>query len=478
MSAFKMAGIGRNPSADAFFLCLFHSFFCFRYAYGQTSYEVIDMIPKILELLILPPLAIGRCGSSADPMDNYEAVPDANTPSAYRALVPAETLIVDTATGRITGATTPAAVQFRDDAGRIRPVAPFFEIWAQFVGADQFVPLTVNHLTQWNLTPTDIQWRVQVGNHKASRRTNAPNDNIDADTGLFSDSAARSLSGNAQNFVADAVIPLGTVQYIEPTDAFPELRLRFTPAAGNIYGPTLAIGAVPDPNVAAQVYNSSSGGTWPGHSDNTESLSSPTPPANYAFVTGGGSRGYLDDTCDGLIEAQLTVAGTTFTAYARIAVGPPDFAPDSFHVRTLADELEQILLGPQVTEAVAASDIIDLIRRSMETLRLMNTAQLNAQTNPNAFAHGADYNVTMQMHATLMGTLSGLNAAAGSPEHQAALTTLSGIAARTRSYLNTGVFTSQGRQQMPALMHGADDRLLALTRRQQSKLMQGVGSRE
>ena len=60
------------------------------------------------------------------------------------------------------------------------------------------------------------------------------------------------------------------------------------------------------------------------------------------------SRGYLDDGCDGLVRASLTVGGQTLTAFGRIGVGPPAYAPDGLPVRTVADELEQALFGPEV----------------------------------------------------------------------------------------------------------------------------------
>jgi len=444
------------------------------------------MVSEIQALLILPPLAIGRCGSSADPMDNYEAVPNADDPAGFRKLVPAETLRVDPATGEIREVFMPAEVRFRDAEGRIRPVAPFFELWAQFAEDGLFHPLTADHLAEHGLKPADVQWRVRVGNHKAARRTGHAADKVDADTDLFGDPAPRTLTGRAPHFTPDGAIPLGTVQYLLPNAAFPEMRLRFTPAAGKIYGPTLPAGTAPDPHVAAQVYDSEHG-AWGKHIDDPGDPSTTSPPAIYAFSQNPDTqkptcRGYLDDTCDGLIEAHLTVDGQALSAYARIAVGPPDFAPDSFHVRTLADELEQILLGPEVAEPAAPEEIIDVIRRSLETIRLMNIewfnnvqiVDQNGQVSASAFGDGANYGQTLELHARLMATLAGLNAPVDSPQYQSALRTLRGIAARMRAYQQTADFTTAGRQLMPALMRGSDDRLLALTRRQREK----VGSRQ
>ena len=56
-------------------------------------------ITEIKELRILPPLAIGRFGSSPEPMDNYDA--EEREGKEFRQLVPRPTLNVDQATGRI-----------------------------------------------------------------------------------------------------------------------------------------------------------------------------------------------------------------------------------------------------------------------------------------------------------------------------------------------------------------------------------------
>ena len=49
----------------------------------------------------------------------------------------------------------------------------------------------------------------------------------------------------------DKRLPLGHVRYIKPTTAFPEIRLRFTPAHGNVYGSSKQApqGKPSDPNI-------------------------------------------------------------------------------------------------------------------------------------------------------------------------------------------------------------------------------------
>jgi hypothetical protein len=189
-------------------------------------------ITTILELRILPPLAIGRLGSSPEPMDNYSL--DDSRPVGYRHLLPAGTLHVDRATGRIVAASQPASVEFRDAAGCIKPVSPFLEVWAQFEPGGPLLPLTGTHLRALSLTPADLRWTVRVGNHKAFRRTGKPDDKILAETGEFSDFEVRPLLGQCANFLPGKNIALGSAQYIQPTAEFPEIRLRFTPAAGYV----------------------------------------------------------------------------------------------------------------------------------------------------------------------------------------------------------------------------------------------------
>ena len=256
-------------------------------------------ITDIQELRIFPPLAIARFGSSDDPMDNYELRDPVG--AGFRQISPAETLRVNKATGEITAAETPVQVRFRDAAGNIRPVCPFLELWARFHEAGSYQPLTVAHLRALGLTPADVKWRVRLANHKAFRRTGDINDRIDADSGSFNDHALKDLHGTAANFKVGKFISLGAVQFLAPNEQFPELRLRFTPSKGKVYGPQAG-----DPNVVDDVYNASAG-RWPGHQDGAPGAPPFTNPAGiYASDENGLSRGYLDDSCDGTNVGRTT----------------------------------------------------------------------------------------------------------------------------------------------------------------------------
>ena len=430
------------------------------------------------ELRILPPLAVGRLGASPTPVDNYRAEHDPDRPLGYRRLVPAETLRVDVASGEIVERFVPGQLTFKDGAA-VRPVAPFLELWA-LTADDVLEPVTLDLLEQEGLAPAAVRWRVHVANHKLLRRTADRDDRIEADTGDFSDHAAQPLAGRCANFVAGASLPLGHVQYIKPTAAFPEIRLRFTPAGGFVYASTTA---APDPLIpAGRVLYDSARGRWRGYSDQANpDPSSLTVPANiYAGMTGSGgvSKGYFDDECDGLVHASLTVGGRTLTAYARIGAGPPAYAPDSFPVRTVHDELEQALLGPQADAAsVSLERVEEMVRRAFETIRLMHAAVMNANAVPGVQTEGRGNNMASQdsgdtgrAREPIMAT-SLVDTKALERLHQSLLVALrSGTAPWfadvLRDFDEIGDLSDKGRRKMPALMRNADGRGLTLTRRQ------------
>ena len=442
-------------------------------------------IETIHELRILPTLAIGRLGSSPEPMQNYnlEIEPD----KEYRQIKSAETLVVSEVDGSIVGSTTPTNVRFKDAAGRVKPVAPFLELWGVFEEDGPLRPVTTAVLQQLGLAPEDIKWTVKVGNLKVFRRTGQTRDRITTAVENISDHESHDLVATAQNFKTSRSISLGTVRYIRPTPEFNEIRFRFTPAAGLVFGPNQ------DANIPAgqDVYNASAG-LWDTHRDQIDPAN-PTPRSRIATAPGGifarsrqgANLGYLDDSCDGLVTVSLTVDGTELTASARIASGPPDYAPDSYPVRTVADEFEQIVFGPEVTD-VTADEVIDIMRRAFETVRAVSVSHQN-DTFPfwqsaaqQIFGNNLSYVDTITVHREILDALQGLHEPATSPERQAAHAVLMRIenAARAydqvNNYSNPGTTQDPGTRQMPALMRGADGELLALSRRQRAKLVLAV----
>ncbi len=436
---------------------------------------------ELVEIRLLPPLVVARLGASDVPVDNYDVVVDPERPLAFRTIRPAPTFIVDTDTGAITGVVEREPT-FKDEQNRVRPVAPFIELWGRFDGDDDWV-----HLTADDVNADDVRWRVHVGNVKVTRRTGDPDDRIEADTGWFSTHDRLSLRGECANFVAGKSIPLGYAQYIRPTAGFPHIRLRFTPGSGNVYGSN-RVTSGPDPNIVDQVYDANKG-RWFGYSEPT----SPIPPipaftnpgAIYAGNDGPNnswvSFGYLDDACDGIIDVELTVGGHTLGAFARVGAGAPAFAPDTFPIRTAADELEQILLGPDVdpdhySVEELQQDAEEILRRAFETVRLMNTAYMNGNDPRNIAStmsrqDNGDTGRAFEpiMAPTLVDTLAVLNL------HQGVFTTLRSGAPPwfvtvLREFNEIGDLTDLGRRKMPGMMRNADARYLVLTRRQRDKI--------
>lgn len=444
------------------------------------------MTQQIVELRILPPFAISRLGSSPDPMDNYDLV--IKDPIGTRQIEPADTLIVDRDTGKITLKRPPFQVRFRDGDGNIRPIAPFFEVWARMGGEDDLVPLTTEILASAGLTPEAVKWSVHVANIKAYRRTGDPNDRIEALSGTLSDHAPHALEGLCNNFLDGKSIQLGSVQYAKPSAELPEIRLRFTPAGGKVYGPPPEPGTT-DPNIADAVYNPKKG--WKGYFDPSgpddpkkepiRVRKATNPMAIYAGKTKGDyqiSYGYLDDECDGIVEVELEVDGVKLTAYARVAAGPPTFAPDSMPLRTVGDELEQAMFGPDLdgpaTEQEIA-DVRDVVRRALETVRLMNTMQMNkpSQQRGVGMARMDFLDVNRALEPIVDPAVA--DSLAIRSRHERVLLALDSgslawFARVLRHYDEIGDLSDEKRRKMPALMRNADGRHLALTRRQVSKV--------
>ena len=88
------------------------------------------------------------------------------------------------------------------------------------------------------------------------------------------------------------------------------------------------------------------------------------------------SWGVVDDTCEIVLKAELTVRGQRFTASARAFVAPPDYAPDRRPFFSMADELaDRELPAVEVNEETAqltAAEIHDLFKRIFETTSLLN----------------------------------------------------------------------------------------------------------
>jgi hypothetical protein len=98
----------------------------------------------------------------------------------------------------------------------------------------------------------------------------------------------------------------------------------------------------------------------------------PEPSDTYdgADIAGGASWGVVDDTSDGIVRAHLQYRGNDVVATARLAVAPPDYAPDRRFFLTLADDLCD--RDAPLIEDPTADEIADLFQRVYETLSLQN----------------------------------------------------------------------------------------------------------
>ena len=79
----------------------------------------------LLEIFFLPPMALARLGSSPTPVESFEWSEDKEFHGGNRTVIkPAVTLEVQE-DGSLRPY-LPDEIQFKDEQGRIRPVAPFF----------------------------------------------------------------------------------------------------------------------------------------------------------------------------------------------------------------------------------------------------------------------------------------------------------------------------------------------------------------
>ena len=466
----------------------------------------------IREIRILPPLAIARLGSAPESVVNYTIDDNPDQPLEFRELIPQPTLVIDEEKGEISRSYVPTEVTFKDERQRIRPVAPFLEVFAR-TETNQLVPLTLDVLRTAGLGPEAVSWKARVANRKAARRTGNERDVVTASTGWFSHHRLQRLEGHCPHFVSEsAFIDFGHVRYIHPNPGFPQIRLRFTPAKGLIYGPNNPPPPSPeyDPLLEAdtpyevpperRLYDTKKGG-WcgfmvPAGIDNADPdyhgrfVNETMPPSLFASVPPAPpwlhgniavSRGYLDDACDGIVEVKLKLAdGTELAASARVTAAPPMLVPDSLFLRNLADDLDQVIHGPAVPpnepEEVTRARALDIVRRAFETVRFLNIAvmngnpvngrdPLNFDTMPAEEAFDTERLMRPVVTEGAADTLAILRL------HQHVFAALRGGAAPwfadvLRRPDEVADFTDHGRRKMPAMMCGADGNYLALTWRQ------------
>ena len=368
----------------------------------------VDATVQITGIHFRPPLAFARLGGAASPMDNYVWRDDPTLHGSARTVVePALTLEV-LADGSVLPV-MPSVIRFRQD-GKLRPVAPFFELWATVTraadeeqpGRTETVPLTATLLGDAGGRLSAVVYRVAVTNRKAARRTGDDGDSFGATAEARGDNftpqplrAASPARSDGTSLVSpDRPIPLGSFQVIRPI-AVPDsavdldvLRIRFTPAAGEVYGPSTAVRG-DDPRTgrsyemvpkANRVLNPAS--RWLQHRrEDTD----PQPSDTYdgAELESTQSWGVVDDTCDGTVAVTMVVGKRMLSATARVCVGPPDYAPDRRPFLSLADDLADrdlhMVEVDAATQASAQRRLTDLFSRVWETAELTNVDAIRAR---------------------------------------------------------------------------------------------------
>ncbi len=402
-----------------------------------------DTVETITSIFILPPLAIGRLGGGDTPLESFSWAVDPSFHGGSRTvIVPEVTLEVqDDGTLRTY---VPTTIRFRDGE-RLRPVAPFFEVWANVEGPSgpRAVPLTLDVLKANNVTLDHLEFTVTVANRKAQRRTGSAGCAFIASVNIAGTDHAklplRAYSPHNPDQEAlvsfDQPITLGHAQVMKPTNQTENgvdlsiVRLRFTPARGEVYGPAHAIASAssmlqpgeqfPPKTVQGRLHEIvppknrilSPHSPWSTYVMDAPTQADPQPSDSYdgADIGDGMSWGVVDDTCDGIIQAQLVVRGQRLVAIARVTSGSPDFAPDRRPFFSLADDLADRDLPPlppidDTNIAENEEEVADLFERALETARLVSLdgTRFHAISNNESVPPPKNYPGLPQMDARTM----------------------------------------------------------------------------
>ena len=362
---------------------------------------------QIVEMFFLPPIAVARVGGSDNPLEAFEWDSDVSTHGSHQTVIK-PTVTLDVAADGSVRAYLPNVIRFRD-GDQLRPAAPFFELWLMLEDGEtkEEKRATPALLKQFGASLDNLQFSVTVANCKAQRRTGSAACSFIARVDVGGNDHARkpllAISPNTADqeplVRPDHPIPLGTFQVVRPAAKIAmgidlaQIRVRFTPARGEVYGPPNAIVGPPSPAqpgeiVARQILPGvlheivpernrilNPNTPWSSYVMNEKGQTDPQPCDSYdgADVGDWRSWGVVDDTCDGIITAQLVVAGQRFVATARVLSGVPDFAPDRRPFVSLAADLADRDLPPaEVTLEDTTEEIVDLFARVFETAGLMN----------------------------------------------------------------------------------------------------------
>src|SRR5262249_48057407 len=130
------------------------------------------IVDRVLDIFFLPPLAIARVGGSDTPAPSFIWDSDRTVHGAHRTIIqPSVTFTVRRDASL--RAHIPDSIHLRDGA-LLRPVAPFFELWARLEQRDGTViekPVTLRLLERLGGSTDSVHYSITVANRKAQRRT-------------------------------------------------------------------------------------------------------------------------------------------------------------------------------------------------------------------------------------------------------------------------------------------------------------------
>ena len=153
------------------------------------------------------------------------------------------------------------------------------------------------------------------------------------------------------------------------------------------------------------------------------------------------------------------------SASSRIAVGPPDFAPDRLPIRTVADDFEWLELGPDTPAPVDDAFIADLLEKAFDSAELLQLPRNKAESGWSRFPPRApDFDALQarEVHQDLLGQARDLTAGVNP----------SGILARRAAFAAKvrPAGSTEGGTKMPLFMVGQNRQPFFLGARQQSRL--------
>jgi hypothetical protein len=382
------------------------------------------MAQTIRRIFVDPPIAVARLGGSSKPQDAYIWVAPDN-PRSEGSTVIAPWWTLDVQGDGSVEPRMPAKVTLRD-GDLIRPVAPFFEIWASVgeIGSARSrwrdVPLTPALLKKFHLDESALSFRFDAQNRKVARRMakadllfgTFPPVTVRADDHDVHPLLATSPPGAAVPMIPRRRhIPLGSVQVIRSrpqpkslgdgttwheTVNVEVIRFRFTPAGGHFYGPRAAIktkrrkfGAVEK----ARAFLDHRAG-WYGKKPKENVAPADTYDLIKRAPSTGPSLGVVDDTCETRVTVTLAPPGKgrrPLVAHANIFAGPPDFGPDRRPFLSLADELgDRGSVSAARSRAMSKDDrdqwVEDLFERIYETVSLFNLDHFQSKAENGGFS--------------------------------------------------------------------------------------------